>query len=619
MLKIIHSNFQIDLSDKDISIVEENQWFSDRFFTNYTLPFNLYITDELNVALGDILSFTSASENTYFDVYLYHNGQENRAIFEIEEIEGREASCSVRFGLDELPNYNKKLSELALEDFEIEAPETIQTYAETIIKKTWPEVSHNFVMAHIDKLDKETDQWAAFEGVLNKRVEGAFVTNSYDAEDDLQLNRNIMQPQPYLMYVLEKAVEDAGFELAGDVLEDPKLKIALFSEISEYYHTINAEGIEFYMHNQESHVPVEGPLSVYTKSISLTEKGRYKIAGNITLRSFVIRALGELKYNGKRIWRGEKRFNKDIGWEEFTIPININVDFFTGSSATLEFWSENFNTVYLDNSEWSDAPAPIMDLTITQLSKLDSSGKLMPTLITPNKIKLSKCVPDITVGEFMTIIKNWKNFDFVPQGNLLYMNYIENQLLTTTAKDMRGYEIKNPVRRSNRGKSFLLKFQDVNSEDYKYDSVFVDINGVFLSDYKLNDDTSEIVINALPLPITSRDNIVTAHHFVDDQSKIKVILYEGAPDIENVAQDNYELLIPQIHEKHYKEWLLFRLNSKSYLWNFKIYEENMRDLLLRNKIFTYNNYHIIKSLNKDLVAPGLWQIEIETASLEHRV
>ena len=621
MLKIIHSKFQLDLSNYNISIVEENIWFSDRFFTNFVLPFNFKITDELNAALGDLLSYNSEDADTYFEVRFYHNGEEHEAVFEIEEFEGRDASGSIAFGLEELPNYNKKLSELDLDDFEILNPETIYSHASNLINKTWPEVTHNFVQVHTDKFSSDEAQWEAFEGVINKRVGGNFVVNEYDAVEDKQLNRNIMIPQPYQLYVLQKAIEDAGYVLAGDILNNAAFKKALFSEISSYYHSINTESEELFMHSGEHHqTSNSGAFGNYSKTLVLTEKGRYKISGNLTMRKLIKKVNERVKFNGKTIWKKNRVSSNQgsfglRGYEVFTSQININVDFTEGDETTIEYSSSQFVKGYL-NKEFLD-DQPICDLSITQLSKLDANGNLEPTLITPNNIKLTKCVPDITVGDFITAIKNWFNVDLNIDGNKMYFNYIENQLKISSSKSLEDFEERYPQRLSTKGKSFLLKFQSVSSEEYTFLETYVDYKGAIASGIEKSDDTSEIVINAIPLPIINREGIITAHHFLEDTSKIKTILYEGALAIENIAQDPSDILIPAIYDNHYLEWFNFRIYGKNFKWSFKMYEEQLRDLKIRNKVFAYNNHHIIKSLNKDLLVPGVWLIEIETESLKH--
>ena len=59
MHKIIHETFEFDLTPYDITIVEDNQWFTGEFYFNYSFPFNFKLTEALNGA-GRYYIHTSA-------------------------------------------------------------------------------------------------------------------------------------------------------------------------------------------------------------------------------------------------------------------------------------------------------------------------------------------------------------------------------------------------------------------------------------------------------------------------------------------------------------------------------------------------------------------------------
>ena len=42
----------------------------------------------------------------------------------------------------------------------------------------------------------------------------------------------------------------------------------------------------------------------------------------------------------------------------------------------------------------------------------------------------------------------------------------------------------------------------------------------------------------------------------------------------------------------------------------------MTNLKAKMKIFAFNKYHIVRNINKTEVKPGLFEVEIETESLE---
>src|SRR5690554_479585 len=122
-LRFIHSRFELDLSNYAVSIVEENNWFSDQFFSRYTFPVDVYLTPELNAVFGDLLNENSSSSETYFKGEFYYNDRVYDAVFDVEEVEGMKASVNIRFGLEEIPNYDKQLSDLPLEEIDLEVTE----------------------------------------------------------------------------------------------------------------------------------------------------------------------------------------------------------------------------------------------------------------------------------------------------------------------------------------------------------------------------------------------------------------------------------------------------------------------------------------------------------------
>jgi hypothetical protein len=156
MRKLIHSDFELDLSNFKLSVVKENFWFSEEFFTAFSFPFEMELTDELDALLGFISRYNSVDPKVYIECKHYHNNEISDAILEIEQLQDR-ISGSIRFGYDQLPNFDKKLSELPLDKFELPSGTDIYEHAETIITQTWPAVNYNFPQIHTDKIDPDND------------------------------------------------------------------------------------------------------------------------------------------------------------------------------------------------------------------------------------------------------------------------------------------------------------------------------------------------------------------------------------------------------------------------------------------------------------------------------
>lgn len=628
MQKFIHDNFELDLSNYQINRVEENQWFSDQFFTKYTFPFEVKLTDELNVAFGLILDYNVDEPVTYYEGYLFIDGGHFSAVLEIVQIKGRTATIEISYGFDEFPSFEKKLSELPLEKATL--GESLFDHAEDVIVETWPAVNYNFVQVHTDSFDATSEEWQGFENIINNYKDGAFLLNEFDIDDNITYNRNIMIPMPYVLHVLSKGFEDAGYVLKGDVLTDPDIMKMLFFRETEEYVNARIEGEEFvratdtyiqtirqrYSYgflNTEHHTATLGD---YYYEYTFPYKGRYKIAGNIYLRRQRSDAYGTIFYDGNNLWeRYEDAFglrSRDYSEKVKTVDITLDVD-----DLSQKLIIRSRQIPYSKPNDVQVPDAPLVDLTITPLAIYDVSGDLIPPLITSSKIDLTKCVPDATFGNLVKALKNWKNLDLRIKGSEVHMNYIEPQMEDRTATDFSEFNMEEPYRKPKQGTSFLLSFRELDSEFYSPLPVFVSIKGVQNGGFTKNEKTQEITIDAVPLPNVTRNGINTALAVDNGESAMCMVLYEGAPAQLNLAEDNSNIMLPTIHENHWKKWLEFRIKSESFITNFNGPEEKLKGITTESKVFMYNNFQIIKVLSKTNI-PGtdIFEVELELEKLK---
>ena len=68
MRKFIHSDFELDLSVFEITDNEENPWFTGTYFTKYSYPFTMQITDAFD-AIFSMISHVNATAETIFEGY----------------------------------------------------------------------------------------------------------------------------------------------------------------------------------------------------------------------------------------------------------------------------------------------------------------------------------------------------------------------------------------------------------------------------------------------------------------------------------------------------------------------------------------------------------------------
>lgn len=608
MRKLIHSKFELDLSTFKISDTEENNWFSDRFFTKYSFPFDIDLTDDLDVAFGFISQYNAQNVQTYFDCVYNHNDKIEKAIFEIESHQDK-LSCTIRFGFEQLPSFEKKLSELSLDKFDLPVGTSIYQHAETIITQTWPSVNYNFPQVHVDKYDPTDELWSGFEKILNNRKEGAFLINTVDIVNDITYNRNVMQPLPYYIYILQRGMIDAGYTLSGKILLDERLKKAcLYGDVDYYTAQTTQEAISILQMSEDAIENVGGRMRFYSHTV-LAVPGKYNISGTIkAMYRSNFNAYFKIKYRNTIIF---SVYAKDTSFWHGSEYKSYGVDIYFETIADL-----NVNDITIESYQPTTTEDTVIDLVIDAVRLNDVGGIAIPNISNKNKIDLPRAVPDITFGDFVKVVKNWFNYDLTIAGNLAIMNPIEHQINYTEAFDLQFSEVKKPIRKFNQGMSFLLKFQEVDNSKYSFLPVFHSQNGIQNTAFIADDKTTTIEINALPLPLLTRDDVQTAYALESDNSKVYLVKYDGIYNGNNLAQNTSEYLIPAVHLDYWQKWFEFRINSHAFTWGFKAWNEDLLNLKAKMKIFAYNKYHIVKNINKTEIVPDQFELEIETESLE---
>jgi hypothetical protein len=601
----------LDLSKHKISDTEENNYFSDSFFTKYTFPFEIDLIDDLDIAFG-FISLYNTNPQTYYELLYVHNNKIEEAIFEIESHQDK-LNCTVRFGFEQLPSFDKKLSELSLEKFELPPGTTIFAHAQTIITKTFPEVNYNFPQIHIDKYDPTDDLWPNFQSIINNRVAGAFLINEVIVDETF--NRNVMQPLPYWIHILQRGMIDGGYTLAGKIMNDERLKKAcLFADV-DYYGVATVQPDINILINSADYTEINynnsrgEKASKYFSNSVLTTPGKYNISGTIKcLRWSRYFTYFTVKYRNTIIFEQHSRPTSTFNGSEFR-DYEVDVNFETIVDA-------NVNDITIEGYQYFTEDQVIVNLTINAIRLNDALGAGIPTIVNENKVDLTKAVPDMSFVDFVKVVKNWFNYDLTIIGKLAIMNPIEHEINYGESMDLRFSEKKKPLRKFSQGKSFLLQFQEIENKEFTYLPVFQSQAGTVNSGYVTDDKTTTIEINGLPLPLLTRTTAQTAYALEQNNSKAYLVCYDGLYNGNNLAKPNTDYLIPAVHVAYWQKWFSFRINSHGFNWSFKSWNEVIMNLKVKSKIFAYQKVHIIKTINKTEIKPDLFEIDIETEALE---
>ncbi|MHA3788345.1 hypothetical protein ACX0HA_09065 [Flavobacterium hauense] len=606
MRKFIHSDFQIDLSKLKMTDNAENPWFSGNYFAKYSYPFTLPLTDELDIAFGFLSNYNSANKKTLFEGIYVHNNIMEKAVLEIEESE-KELSASVRYGLEDFPNFVKKLAELPL----IKVPVTdIYIHAAGIIAQSWPAVNYNFPQIHIDKIETEdSDTWAAFEKIINNYRAGAFLRNTVDTEEDITYNRNIIQPLPYLLYVLKTGFLDAGYELKGDILQDQDLKETLIYADVEYFLNETQESIQITVPSTDYDAIAnvdDGRSMSYDHIFDIAHPGKYRIVGSVFVRTKDTHyGRVEIYYRNTRIYNWA-----NVRFKDFVV-LNVDVVFET----LADFQDDYLRLTYFAGYNEEDI---IFDLSVNPIRLHDESGEAIPTIRNENKVDLIRAVPDMLFGDLVKFVLSAKLMDITTDivTKEVWVNYINKQIYDSEINDLSLKQVKYPKITFTKGASWLLQYQDVNSEEYKFTAVFQNADGFSTVDINKDEKTIEIVLNALPLPLLFRNGVQSAHGFDNDKNKPYLVTYKGLQGGVNLSVSSDRWLIPNLYQESYAQWLTSRINAESFTWTFLAYYEEIMNLTAKSRVHAYGKIHQVKTLQKTEVSPDLFEVEIVTELLQ---
>lgn len=632
MLYFIHDSaehsFKLDLMHLSLSLNEENPWFQDDINSDWSFPFSIPKSQWSKIS--DIANYNAKAE-TQFKGKLTRFGKILDATLKIQTQVGEDVSGIIFAGASQLSTFETQLKDLSLDNFEVV---NIRDHALSVLDKVYPEVNHCFGMVHTDKYDPESDEFHGFEKIINKYQDGSFVENVLELETNIDTIKNIVQPLPFLMHVIQKGIQDAGYTLEGDILSDPDLNTAIIIRDGSYFNALVKESIPFKIAVDE-HIGVEYVLNGiehvrFEKELVIVKKGDYILFGDILCAYF-----------RQTFPSGQFSSNIDILIEKVVAGVATSIfdyEINSAGSALNQLKTTNrhvdvevsFNVgdvLRLTKIEPRRDQNPSITpnypdaayLELIPIRYRNPDGSPIMTVLDLNEIDLSRVVPDMTFGDLLNVIRKWKNLDFVPDGSIIKMNYIQPQLNRNNAKDLSRYDIPSPVRTFQDERTFELLFADGKAHEiYKYDSVLVSKDGVQINDYKKDKNTKEISINGLPYPVIVRNSVKTAFAFDDENSKLRLGFYRAMPeDGLPVLFDNSSMLIPQIRDEQYDEYLTFLINSISHSWEFIISAEKFKNIFINTSVYAYKNFHIFSDREMELIMirnVPYWKVSAKTES-----
>lgn len=607
----------LDLSSVNFSTQENNSMMSDKTFTKFFFPFEVNIDDTFFHAFGDYLSDESRDVETVVEGFLFHENKTFKANLTIESTEGNILTGQIDYGLEEIPNYEKKLSELPLEKFKVD---DIYSFAETIVLKKWPKTNFNFPRIFTNRYGSD-DIWDSFNGYYNdSKIENnllKFTRNYIDNVGEI-FNCNIIHPCPHPIYILKTGFKDAGYDLIGDILSDPDLQHRYIFSGTEYFTMksqirLIAQATQMdYYEDEAANLLINGHTygmrkRKYSRTLSNLIPGNYKIQGSFRIQSFYGKIVCKIICNGVVLWQHDQYYTQ--GFLDKIFPVDTSI----GLNQNINYVS--FFVEYIPlNTDSSDYDVLNFQLTSDVLIDENASEEDTKVVNNLNEIDLSKAVPEMTFGDFVNCIKSWFNYDIDVVGTKIYMNRLgKNE--PTNIQNFSEFAVKNPKKTFLQKRSFIIKFPEMDSP-YTLDSMYYDYKGSKINGLK-KEDTIEIDINGYPLPVSKPKDISvpTAIDVLESSDVVGLVFYDGLVDGQNNSKSVPGCAHPELFNKNFLTFLRQRTKGIQYQWQKEVNAERFSQISIKNYIFCNNNIHLIVSLNKDKVGDNTNQIDIITETI----
>jgi hypothetical protein len=583
----VTDTFELDLSRISISYQEENPRFKDTFFTQFSLPFEFYMNADLRVKMGNYTAINALRLKKKHEGYHVMDGRARKGTLEILSVEGELVQAQIESGFEQLPNFEKKLCDLPLAKV---AVDNIYEHANVVCRKRYPEVDYNFPRVVYNK-DNSQSSWEAFEGFLNHTRNGAFINNSEDSGN--RVVRNIIHPMPYLLYVLKKGFADAGYTLAGDILTDEDFLQQVIYSGKEYYKT--SEQQEVNMTPQRDSLTQQREVSgvvfgKYQSETTLDKVGKWRlVCNNAHILTHGEPFIYRVRLDGVVIREGA------ISERQSTLSFTQVIAIETGGAHQLRCEFEG---------AWN---SPI-ELYLNIIAQHDAQGNVIEQVINNNEVDLKRAVPDITFGDLVKTIKNWKNYDLEIQGDKIFMNRIhtENRL---QMKDFRTFAIKDPKKTLTTKESYLIKFPDMDEAKFNYPAILIDENGMQLSQGEQQGST-QVNIEGYCLPKVLYRGEHSCIPRKNGGNVLGLIWYDGLRyGNKNEGETREELLPPKV-TKYWEDWYKMRLSSYELSWSFIANKNQIREFALRDTLYVYGQRFFIKSITKNTLSREYYQVEI---------
>ncbi len=615
----IEGKYSFEIPRDGFTMNLPNTEFSEDFFTNWTYPVSLYMTDELKRTFGDITNENFVLNRSYDNGYINIEGKLHLCRLRFMSVDKGQIKIQFEFGIENLPSFDKPLSEF---DYgTIDVP-NIYDYVNENLDKKYPESVVFFPMVHTDKYKEiEVNNSFFFPHIYNYTPLTPTLNTSVKVrENELTENgyktKNIIKPYISLIHILKTCFAKDGYTLKGDILEDEEFKDSavfnqkeMFDKYVQDVKTLNILEDGSSNETEEFYFASLAMKFYYIRHQSKTET--FNVLGTYYL-SILTTKLYVSKIKCKAKWIDEDGNNQSV-------ELNFNEDeenyvlMRTDELELIEllpvFNKETKVTIEVETILFIEVgKQKSMDFCLNPKRAEGDEGTKQEWYIPLNKVILSEYVPEMSFGDILGILKKWKNYKLIPRGKDIFMNLAKEELPEDVV-NLEFTEVKIPPITFNKNEAYVLKME--TPEDSEQQIMTITKNEFFLEEKKFKNKIN-LNINGYPLPMKTVRLITTAHEEDDSYGGLALIKYKGLQSNRNVCSSLDNLNLQPIFNEYYRIGLKNRLNAHQFKWTFIGTHHQLKNLKSTDIIYAYKHFHKIKNIQKKLLGKHSYQITFDT-------
>ena len=639
-ITIIAENIELEYVPETLTLKRDNNSFQTDFKVTYTSnPFLIVENQQTKDALGP-RDITSVGKKKIIEVDVIELGEKYKGEIQILDYINGFRKCNLKYASELYPLLKSKIRDFMPVVSVIPNETDPVPYAETSeeeltgsdywpdyvldhLENVFPQAKWQFPKMKYAELHNDTDAgdtWYSYQNYLNNydqdatTLELSLVENNYNISGSniTVYNKNVITPQVFLLTPLFYALQNIGFKLKGEFVNNGFIRRLLLqseeNNLTEVIKTTEALDYTIPSSNFTYNHPFFLNKPTIVDIITLQSEGNYKIKFRFelnTVQEWITfpssRCFFAFRYNNNY---AELLFNRALYYSiynfEDTFVVEGEFDFILEAA----FVNQPLTFFYSNTEE--EMPV-FQSIEVYRTDAERSYFQMHPT------IDSGRYIPDWTVAKYINELKKTFNLKVTPNDfkKELVLDFNEN-INVNVAPTILNKSFKVSSFNSVANTSFTLSFaNDIDNALF----ITKDTEEIFSTQ---QDAFNKSIKNEFKL---IDHNGVTAelNEAVVDKDGVGLMIYDPAnkPNIsENYLNQTLQFDGPTgLYATFWKKWLRFRLSASSLEIEGPLTEIEISKFSKTEEIYIDSQHYRIVSYQFTEVAPGKNKVKFQLESV----